>query len=130
MALSVAVDANIILPSLAGGAAAQVLFDPRYEFLTTEFTFQEVIHYLPRFSEKTSLAEPLLEQTLLLLPIKRLSRNSYRHSLAQARHLIGKRDPKDVDLLALALAFHCPLLSHDRDFEGLPIQLVKIKDLI
>jgi len=127
--LAIAVDANVILPALVGGAAAHVLFDPRYEFLTTEFTYQEVRRYLPRLAKQANIPQPLVEQTLLLLPIRRISKKIYRSHLRQAKHLIAKRDPNDAELLALALALHCPVLSHDKDFEGLPIQLVKIKDL-
>lgn len=130
MGLAIAVDANVILPSLVGGVAAQILFDPRYEFITTEFTFKEVQRYLPCLAEQANVPQPLAEQTLLLLPLRRIPKKAYRSQLRQARRLISKRDPNDVELLALALALHCPVLSHDKDFEGLPIQLVKIKDLL
>jgi predicted nucleic acid-binding protein len=31
--------------------------------------------------------------------------------------LIGERDPDDVELLALALAFDCPIWSNDNDLK-------------
>jgi len=39
-----------------------------------------------------------------------------------ARKRIGKRDPDDVDLLALALELKIPIWSNDGDFEGTGIE--------
>jgi predicted nucleic acid-binding protein len=54
------------------------------------------------------------------MPIIAYQPTAYDHYLPQAQHLIGARDPKDVDILALALALNAPLWSSDRDFEGIP----------
>jgi predicted nucleic acid-binding protein len=56
------------------------------------------------------------------LPLTVVGREIYAQSLAQARRLIGKRDPDDIDILALALHFRIPLWSDDRDFEGIGIE--------
>ena len=36
------VDANVIISALIGGSSRDILFDHRYDFLTAEFTFEEV----------------------------------------------------------------------------------------
>ncbi len=40
----------------------------------------------------------------------------------QAARRIGKRDPDDNDLLALALALDVPIWSNDKDFEAAEIE--------
>jgi len=48
MKILIAVDANIILSALLGGKSAVLLFDSRFEFMTTRFTMNEVERYLPK----------------------------------------------------------------------------------
>jgi predicted nucleic acid-binding protein len=43
--------------------------------------------------------------------------SEYEGKLAAARRRIGKRDPDDVDVLALALTLDLPVWSNDSDFE-------------
>jgi predicted nucleic acid-binding protein len=52
-----------------------------------------------------------------LLVITECAVQRYRKFLSEAARLIGKRDPDDVELLALALALGIPIWSNDRDFE-------------
>ena len=39
-------------------------------------------------------------------------------AISAARKRIEGRDPDDIELLALALAFNVPVWSSDKDFEG------------
>lgn len=55
MNIIVAVDANIILSALLGGKPSSILFDPRFRFVSTEFTIQEVEKYLPILGEKLKI---------------------------------------------------------------------------
>ena len=48
MKIIVVVDANIILSALLGGKPSFILFDPKFKFITTEFTISEVKKYLPK----------------------------------------------------------------------------------
>ena len=50
-------------------------------------------------------------------PVNTVPRAKYRSSLAEARGRIGRRDPEDVELLALATQFELPVWSNDNDFE-------------
>lgn len=52
MRIIIAIDANIIISALIGGVARLILFESKFEFITTEFTISEVRKYLPRLSKK------------------------------------------------------------------------------
>jgi len=43
---------------------------------------------------------------------------------------IGRRDPTDADLLALALAEDVPLWSQDKDFEGCGVRVYSTTELL
>jgi predicted nucleic acid-binding protein len=111
------VDANPILSGLIGGAALRVFWNPAVrEFATTEHTLQEVIEYAPELARKAGRPEELLLLDLKLLPLVVYSRRDYHGQLREARRRIGKRDPDDVDLLALALKLEAAVWSNDRDY--------------
>ncbi len=42
MSIKIVVDANVIISALIGGSYRDILFDHRYDFLTAEFTLEEV----------------------------------------------------------------------------------------
>jgi predicted nucleic acid-binding protein len=54
----------------------------------------------------------------------------YSKSLPEAMRRIGRRDPDDADLLALALHHKIPIWSNDRDFEKLRVELFTTEDLL
>ena len=64
------------------------------------------------------------------LPVSIVARQVYAGSMARARKRIGKRDPDDVELLALALHFEVPLWSNDRDFEGCGVEQITTAELL
>lgn len=120
------VDANPILSALISerSAASRIFWHPEApKFATTEFTVTEVRRYLPALASKLNLSGELLDLSLRLLPLRTYDRGHYHDYLAEARQRIGERDPKDVDLLALALFLNAPVWSNDRDFEvaGVPV---------
>jgi predicted nucleic acid-binding protein len=45
--MKLVVDANIFISALIGGKAAELLFNPNFDLLTTERTTWEVKKYLP-----------------------------------------------------------------------------------
>ena len=128
--IRIVVDANIVLSALLGGSARFVLFDSRFEFVTTDFTFGEVVKYLPMIAEKSSVSFGELNETLSLLPIAIYPKKYYRRQLTRARKLLQRIDPHDVDLLALYITEGTYLWSEDKDFEKInpPIRLLKTKD--
>ena len=113
------VDANPILSALLTerGAASRIFWrTPAIEFATTAYTISEVRKYLPTLAKAIARSKELLDMSLRLLPLVIHDRRAYRARLGHAQRRIGKRDPNDVDLLALALQLEAPKWSNDHDF--------------
>ena len=117
MKIIIAVDANIILSALLSGKPSIILFDGRFQFITTEFTIDEVRKYLPKLAEKLDIPQEELSSLLERLPISIYKRGFYDAELKISGEMIGKIDKKDIEILALTLKFGTYLWSQDRDFE-------------
>lgn len=116
---AIVVDANPIISALIRGAAAIKVFwnFSINEFATTEFTLSEIKYYIPRLAKRAKLREEVLIFDLSLLPLTIYPRDFYEAQLEEAKLRIGKRDPKDVDILALTLHLNIPIWTNDKDFE-------------
>ncbi len=68
-------------------------------------------------AESYGIGREVLEAQFRLLAIVPHGRAEYAEFIPRAAGLIGKRDPDDVELLALALALQIPVWTNDRDFE-------------
>ena len=115
----IAVDATALISASIKGRALRIFLDaPIQDFKTCAFTFEEAKNYLPFVCQKTNRT-PLLDAELILqtLPIEIYNREYYHEALEAANRLIGKKDRKDVDLLALALHEQIPIWSEDSDFQ-------------
>ena len=129
--MKLVVDANVFISALIGGKAAELLFNPDFELITTERTTWEVKKYLPKLAEHTDQTPSSLMLLFELIPVKACQSREYERSLSKAQNLIGNRDPFDVDILALTLETGAPLWSNDSDFEEIDkITLLKTKDVI
>ncbi|MBS3127267.1 PIN domain nuclease [Candidatus Woesearchaeota archaeon] len=129
MKIPIVVDANPIISSLIGGFSREVLFRHDFEFVTTAFTIQEVKKYLPVIIKKSGVQEKLVFDLLNLLPLQIHPSEYYEDFRKKAQDLIA--DPKDVDILALALKLKCPVWSEDKVFEQIKeIKLLKTKDFV
>lgn len=117
MKIIIVVDANIILSALLGGKPSTILFDSRFQFVTTDFTLNEVKKYLPELEKKLKISERELTSLLDEFPIKVYSRNFYKDKLQEAAGIIGNIDKKDVEILALAMKLETFIWSQDKDFE-------------
>jgi predicted nucleic acid-binding protein len=93
------------------------LFNPNFELLTTERTTWEVKKYLQELAAYTEKSPADLLLLFELIPVTACQSKEYETSLSTAQHLIGDRDPFDVDILALTLETGAPLWSNDSDFE-------------
>jgi predicted nucleic acid-binding protein len=113
-----AVDANPILSALLGGQARRVFFESAIgEFAVPERVIGEVRRYVPRLAQKLGVEQAFLEYALNLLPLRVYPARRYARAVRDARRRIERRDPTDVDVLALALHLDVPIWSNDRDFE-------------
>ena len=131
MKITIAVDAQPFFSALLGGVARRILFDPRFKFITTEFTLNEVKKYISFIAEKAKKQEKDILQALELLPVISCPQQKYHNKVLTAKQLIEWRDPKDVDILALALSTQAILWTEDKDFDNIPgIFIVHTKDLL
>ncbi|HEY8671709.1 MAG TPA: PIN domain-containing protein, partial [Terriglobales bacterium] len=64
------------------------------------------------------------------LPVSIVDAEVYEHSLDRARKLIGKRDPEDIEILALALHLRVALWSNDNDFEQTGVEWFTTAELL
>jgi predicted nucleic acid-binding protein len=125
------VDSNPFISALMGGRAEDILLSPKFSFSSTQHTLFEVQKYVPRVAAKLRVPEVEILRSYNLLPVVVYQPKVYESHVVQARNLIGFRDPKDVQILALALHLGYPLWSDDRDFEGLPdVAIIKTSDLL
>lgn len=132
MKIRIAVDANILISALLGGKSRFILFDLKFQFVTTKFTLKEVEKYIPEISEKSGVSKEEIKTAISLFPLQVLPQNYYRDYLTEAKKLIRKIDPDDADILALYLKEKTFLWSEDKDFERVcpKINLLKTEDLI
>jgi len=115
------VDANPILSALIHGKAHRILSGSDWEFFTTEHTIREVIGHIPELVKKmgqkgVSIKEADLYFALVVSPFVIRTQDFYKDLLLTARKRIAKRDPEDVDLLALGLKLQAPVWTNDKDF--------------
>lgn len=100
------------------------------EVLTAEATFSEVQEYAAHLARKHRLS---LDTTLLAvaaLPVSIIEREVYARKIPEAQRRIGRRDPNDVDILALALHMNAPLGSNDNDFEDAGVEWYTTAELL
>jgi predicted nucleic acid-binding protein len=114
-----AADANVLLSAVLGGRARLVLETPQVdEILTVEQIMAEVEEYAGLLARKKRLSEDLVLLSVAALPVTVVGPAAYAAAIPEAKKRIGQRDPDDIELLALALAFDVPVWSNDKDFEG------------
>lgn len=117
MKIIIVVDANVILSALLGGKPSVILFDSKFQFVTTKFTLKEVKKYFPRLIKKLGISEKDLFSLLGKLPLKFYPSQFYKNKLKEAQKLIGHIDKKDTEILALALKLETFIWTQDKHFE-------------
>jgi predicted nucleic acid-binding protein len=118
-----AADANVLLSAVVGGRARDVLTHPRIDgVVTTATTLGEVQEYLSYLARKKRLALDTVLLAAASLPVTVVERAVYAAKIAEATKRLGRRDPDDVDLLALALHEGIPVWSNDNDFEDAGVE--------
>jgi len=129
--VDLAADANVLLSATIGGRARLPLLHPQVgKIFTTEHTFAEVEEYAIVLAKKKHLPSDILLLAAAALPVTVVSRSQYAKNVAEAEKRIGRRDPDDVELLALALHFQIPIWSNDRDFETANVDLFTTERLL
>lgn len=122
--MQIVADANVMLAAVLGGKAKLVFQSEAVsKVFTTESAFREVEEYASVLARKRHLSLDFLLLALGSLPVTVVERVEYAPVLAEAKRRIGRRDPDDVEVLALVLHLKLPLWSNDRDFENTGIEL-------
>jgi len=120
------VDANVILSALIGGKAIRVFIEAKeLKFVTTDRVVGEVREYIPVLAKRKNLSRNVMEAVFSLLELEVVEKEAYLQHVPKALELIGRRDPDDADLVALALALNCPVWTNDNDL----VELKEIKTL-
>jgi predicted nucleic acid-binding protein len=119
---AIAADANVLLSAVLGHAALKVFTQTDVSVFTTKRVLDEVRDYLPVLAKQYAILPQVLEAQLRLLAVRECEPVEYAPKLDTAKRAIGKRDPDDVDLLALALAFGVPVWSNDSDFKDTGVE--------
>jgi predicted nucleic acid-binding protein len=129
--VKLAADANVLLSAVLGGRAKVVLSHPKIEgIFTTEVTFSEVEEYVILLARKRRLSLDALLLAVATLPVSIVARETYARAVPRARRLIERRDPDDIDILALALHLSIPLWSNDNDFRDTGVERYTTAELL
>jgi predicted nucleic acid-binding protein len=110
------------LSAVLGHAALRVFTQAELSVLTTRGAMQEVRAYLPLVARQFDVLPQALEAQLRLLAVRECEASEYASKLEVAKRALGRRDPDDVDLLALALALEVPVWSNDSDFKAAGVE--------
>ncbi len=124
-----AVDASVLLVAL-GGAASKLVTRPNFEFLTTSFTFDEVLEYMPVLAASKGLRLDRLEKNVHAVPLEIIPSDVFAGKREAAHNRIAWRDPDDVDLLALALHFDLTIWTNDKDLENCGVPTLTTAELL
>jgi predicted nucleic acid-binding protein len=121
----------VLLSVVIGGRAKSVLEHASVtEVLVAEATFAEVQEYAAHLAEKKRLSVETVLLAIVSLPVTVVGRETYERRIPEAKRRIGRRDPDDVDTLALALKTGAPVWSYDSDFEDAGVEWFTTAELI
>ena len=124
-------DANVLLSAVIGGRAKSVLEHPSLtEVWAAEATLAEVQEYAAQLAVKKRLRLDVVLMAVASLPVTVVTRDAYKRSIPEATRRIGRRDPDDVDVLALALHTETAVWSNDNDFEDAGVEWFTTAELL
>ena len=73
-------------------------------------------------AQRKGLPLDVVLMAVATLPVTVVDRSIYTDSIAEAKHRIVRRDPDDVEILALAIQFRIPIWSNDNDFTNVGVE--------
>ncbi len=111
-------DANVLLSAVIGGRARLILDHPDIEeVFVTEATLSEVGEYAPSLAARKRLPLDSVLLAMAALPVIVVLPETFSGRVSEANRRMARRDPDDVQTLALALQLRIPIWSNDNDFE-------------
>lgn len=115
-------DANVLLSAVLGGAAARVLRHPRVEAVMAPAPVLDEVHeFALVLARERGLRLETLLTAVVTLPVTLVDRDEYAASRPEATRRMARRDPDDVETLALALHLELAVWSNDDDFRGMDV---------
>jgi len=124
-------DANVLLAAVLGGRARLILENPQIqEVLTVEQAIAEIQQYAVDLARKKGLAEDLVLLAVGALPVTVIQQAAYKTAIPEASKRIGKRDPDDIELLALAISLNLAVWSNDKDFKETGVEWLTTEALL
>ena len=118
-------DANILIRFVLGERVPALLsaYAATIDFLAPDTAFDEARKHLPeilraRGDDGTGAAAALAALDALIAIVTPVPASSYQPMRAPAMARIGKRGPRDWQVLACALLLSCPVWTEDKDFFG------------
>ena len=118
--MKIVVDANIFIMALMGSRGAITILTSRnHEFYVPGKIIEEIRKYKETICEKMEHSSEEFDQNLnaLLMFITVLEYIEYESFMQKAREAISKRDIKDSDYIACALAINADFIwTNDKDF--------------
>lgn len=129
--MRLAADANVLLSAVIGGRAKSLLNHPSItEIFAAQATLEEVQEYAAQLAVKKRLSLDVVLMAVASLPVTVIERATYEKSVAEAKRRIGRRDPDEVDVLALALHTGAAVWSNDNDFSEAGIEWFTTSELL
>lgn len=120
--MKLVIDTNIIISALIReGITRKMVLFPGIKLFTPEITFNEIENHIGIITTKSKLPKDDIQQILNVLKnnIKTIPESRWWNHFNQATNVIGKKDPKDVPFIAVALALTVDgIWSNDKDFES------------
>ena len=119
---SLVLDANILIRAVLGPRVREIIerYHASVRLVAPIVTLEDPYSYLPAILKKRGLPADSAIEILNRLPelIEFVNIDSYSATEQIARLRLGRRDPDDWPIVALAITLDCPVWTEDQDFFG------------
>lgn len=122
--MKIIVDVNVVLSSLLTKGDSSKVFSlnfisSKFDLISPEFFIIELEKHKKEFFNRSKLSKEEFDETLkfILEQITFIPKADFSESLPQAKKLLDE-DLKDVQYVALALKFNCPIFSGDKKLKN------------
>ncbi len=132
----IVLDANILIRAVLGIRTFSLIAKHKEKilFCSPETCYREVAFHIPNIARKRNISHVQEQEALDTLNnlkqlVTEIEEDIYGGFKQEALNRIRERDEKDWSIVALALAFGCPIWTEDRDFFGTGIATWRTKNI-
>src|SRR3989344_5201127 len=118
--MNIVIDTNILTSALIKDSKTRsLIIKSNQTFLLPEFELIEIKNHKPEILRKSGLSDMEFNSLFvnMLKYVKIIKTDNFIKYKNFAEKIIGDIDKDDVQFIALALAFNCPIWSDDRHFQ-------------